>query len=91
VVITSAGKGRTGELTAGRLWASLAQYSDQLVDELEHWEKESRSPAGTIESGLFKNDRWDKAKMIRSFAQMDISAIQPGQQGESVCNYHSPI
>ena len=69
------------ESTTGRLWASLARYNDQLVDELEQWEKESRSPA---ESSPFKNDRWDKAKMIRSFAQMGISDIQPAQQGESV-------
>ncbi|KAI9460796.1 hypothetical protein HD554DRAFT_2132406 [Boletus coccyginus] len=83
-VITSAGKGRAAsEFTTGRLWASLARYSDQLVDELEHWEKESRNPAGAIGSSFFKNDRWDKAKMIRSFAQMGISAIQPSQQGES--------
>ncbi|KAF8553363.1 hypothetical protein OG21DRAFT_1604164 [Imleria badia] len=75
VVITSAGKGRAAtESTTGSLWASLARYGDRLVDELEHWEKES-SP--------FKNDQWDKAKMIRSFAQMGISDMRPTPQGES--------
>lgn len=87
VVITSAGKGRAvSESTTGRLWASLARYNDRLVDELEQWEKESRSPA---ESSPFKNDQWDKAKMIRSFAQMGLLDIQPTQQGESVCTITS--
>ena len=86
VVITSAGKGRgVGQETTGRLWASLARYSDRLVDELEHWEKESHNSAGTIQTNPFRNDRWDKAKMICSFAQMGISDIQPAQEGESVC------
>jgi phosphatidylinositol-3,4,5-trisphosphate 3-phosphatase/dual-specificity protein phosphatase PTEN len=82
-VITTAGKGRAmSESTTGRLWASLARYSDRLVDELEHWEKESRGPAG---SSPFKNDRWDKSKMIRSFAHLGMSDIEPTQESDSVC------
>lgn len=85
VVITSTGKGRAvNQSTAGRLWASLARYSDRLADELEHREKESRSLPGAVETNPFRNDRWDKAKMIRSFAQMGISDIQPAQEGRSV-------
>lgn len=91
VLITRAGKGRAvDESTTGRLWASLARYSDRLIDELEHWEKESRSPAGAAQTSPFRNDRWDKSKMIRSFAQMGMSDIPPTQEAESVCNYHSP-
>ncbi|KAH0834861.1 hypothetical protein J3R83DRAFT_10489 [Lanmaoa asiatica] len=83
MVITSAGKGRAvSESTTGRIWASLARYSDRLIDELEHWEKESRSPAGAIQTRPFRNDKWDKAKMIRSFAQMGTSDIQFTQDGE---------
>ena len=85
-VITTAGKGRAmSESTTGRLWASLARYSDRLVDELEHWEKQSRGPAGAMRSSPFKNDRWDKTKMIRSFAHLGMSDIEPTQESESVC------
>lgn len=92
VVITSSGKGRgVNESTTGMLWASLARYSDRLVDELEHWEKESCSPAGAVQTSPFRSDRWDKAKMIRGFAQMCISDIQPTRESDSVCNYRLPF
>lgn len=85
-VITSTGKRRAvGESTVGRLWASVARYSDRLIDELEHWENESRSSGGITETSPFRTDRLDKVKMIRSFAQMSISDIQPAQEGDSVC------
>ncbi|KAF8434799.1 hypothetical protein L210DRAFT_3410026 [Boletus edulis BED1] len=84
VAITSSGKGRAmSESTTGKLWACLARYNDRLIDELEHWEKESRGPAGAIQSSPFKSDRWDKTKMISSFAQMSTSDIQPTQQGQT--------
>lgn len=90
VVITTAGKGRAvSESANGRLWACLARYSDHLVDELERWEKESHGSNGATQSSPFKNDQWDKAKMIRSFAQIGISEIQPAQQGERVCTITS--
>lgn len=86
MVITSAGKGRAiSESTTGRLWACLARYSDRLVDELEHWEKESHELGGAIHSSPFKTDQWDQAKMIRSFAQMGVSDVQPSQYDENVC------
>ena len=89
-VITSAGKGRaTSESTTGRLWASLARYNDRLVDELERSEKESRGPAGAIPSSPFKNDRWDKTKMVQSFAHLGTSDDQPTQECESVCTITS--
>ncbi|KAG8216489.1 hypothetical protein J3R82DRAFT_6601 [Butyriboletus roseoflavus] len=84
VVITGAGKGRgVNESTTGRLWVSLARYSNRLVNELEHWETESRSPAGAMQTSPFRSDRWDKAKMIRSFAQMGVSDIQPSRESDS--------
>ncbi|KAG9311695.1 phosphatases II [Chiua virens] len=77
VVITRAGKGRAvGEATSGRLWASLSRYTDRLVDELRHWENESWDPAGIIPTTTFQDDRWDKPKMIRSFARMGLSDTQ---------------
>lgn len=92
VVITSAGKGRAvNESTTGMLWASLARYGDRLVNELGHWEKESRSSVGAIQTSPFRDHRWDKSKMIRSFAQMGTSDIPPTQEADNVCNYHSPI
>ncbi|KAF8838930.1 hypothetical protein BDN67DRAFT_824432 [Paxillus ammoniavirescens] len=80
-VASSARKGHdVRSSTAGELWASLARYSDRLVDELEHWEQSSRSPTasgGQVVSNLFMNDEWDKAKMVHSFAEMGVSGIEP--------------
>ncbi|KAG1730343.1 hypothetical protein EDB19DRAFT_1385553 [Suillus lakei] len=64
-----------------RVWASLARYDDDLVDALERWEQRTRDathlgrrkwPFELPESvdGVFASDKWDKEKMVRTFAQM---------------------
>ncbi|THH32547.1 hypothetical protein EUX98_g1630 [Antrodiella citrinella] len=65
------------------VWISLARYDDDLVEELEMWEKQTRSEdglgirkpghdflAGKDVSNIFGDDKWDKKKMVRSFARM---------------------
>lgn len=66
------------------VWISLARYDDDYVDELEMWEKQTRSDdgdlgkrkagyerlAGEDVGDIFTDDKWDKSKMVRSFARM---------------------
>ncbi|TCD68747.1 Telomerase protein component 1 [Steccherinum ochraceum] len=70
--------------TQSLVWVSLARYDDDFVEELEKWEKRTRSEDGDfgkrnpgsehVEGGdlgnLFKSDTWDKGKMVRSFARL---------------------
>ena len=67
-----------------QVWISIARYDDGLVNTLEKWEKYSRSEDGNLGkrkkgsehmddddlSGLFKTDKWDHGKMVRSFARL---------------------
>ena len=86
IVITSTGRGREpSESTTGRLWASLARYRDGLVDELECWEKEFLTSPDAMRNSPFRNDKWDKAKMVHSFAKMGVSNIESARRAESVC------
>lgn len=66
------------------VWVSLARYDDSFVDELEMWERQTRSDDGDLGkrkpgsertggeelSKLFDGDRWDRDKMVRSFARL---------------------
>ncbi|KAF8499993.1 phosphatases II [Gautieria morchelliformis] len=68
----------------GNLWVSLARYDDQFVEELENWERWTRDEQGHLGkrhkadgthegrsvTQIFEDGRWDKSKMIRSFAKL---------------------
>ncbi|KAI5121808.1 hypothetical protein M0805_009800 [Coniferiporia weirii] len=68
----------------GPIWVSLAQYDDALVETLERREKQTRAEDGNVgkrgrrvgyvgnetASDIFQSDKWDKEKMVRSFAQL---------------------
>jgi len=86
---TRGGKGNDN----GHIWASLARYDDEFVDKLEVWERRTRDESGHLgrrkhgsEHGedeelgdLFVDQKWDKGKMVRSFARMGavgVSSIQ---------------
>jgi len=80
-VTTKATKNVDGQ--AGNVWVSLARYDDTFVDTLEEWEKYTRDPkdfgkrkkdsdhrdAENV-TDLFKTDKWDNGKMVRSFAKL---------------------
>ena len=71
---------------SSQVWASLARYDDEFVDTLEEWERYTRDERGAMGvrrkgmgvdvmggeaiADLFKDDRWDGQKMVRSFARM---------------------
>ncbi|PCH44907.1 phosphotyrosine protein [Wolfiporia cocos MD-104 SS10] len=68
-----------------QVWASLARYDDELVYLLERWERNTRDgdnmgrrKAGSDRIGeealvdIFKDDRWDRSKMVRSFARFGM-------------------
>lgn len=74
------------------VWASLARYDDEFIELLEKWESRTRDENGRMGlrrpdselfveediRDLFKDGRWDKGKMVRTFARMaatDDSAI----------------
>jgi len=77
----------------GRVWVSLARYDDQLVDILESWERHTRDEGGHMGirrpgsghmgddalADVFKTQKWDEKKMVRSFARMGAS---DGARGE---------
>lgn len=48
---------------SGKMWASLARYDDDLVEELGRRYREEE----TEEERMFVDDKWDKHKMVRSF------------------------
>ena len=76
----------------GHVWASLARYDDKLVELLETWEKQTRDEKhGSEQIGddrldqPFEDGRWDKGKMIRSFARLGVvsdAAIVKSEVGE---------
>lgn len=71
----------------GQIWASLARYDDELVNTLEGWERHTRDEAGDMGkrrlgsermnderlANMFKDDRWDKNKMVRTFARFGVA------------------
>lgn len=66
------------------MWISLARYKDDFVEELENWERRTRDDQGHLGkrrqgdgshqersvSRIFKDGKWDKGEMIRSFARL---------------------
>lgn len=90
-----------GSDDVGHLWVSLARYDDELIEKLESWERRTRDrnermgrrKPGTEHASsedlaeLFANQRWDKSKMVRSFARMGTvgqSSIEQ-ENSEQVC------
>lgn len=89
-----------GEST-GKMWISLARYDDEFVEELETWERLTRDEQGHLGKGckddrfhegksvtqIFKDNRWDKSKMIRSFARLGWAESKIDAQGhDEVCS-----
>ncbi|KAI0341469.1 phosphatases II [Trametopsis cervina] len=76
------GKGKANG--SSHLWISLARYDDELVETLERWERTTRTEnedmglrkKGSEHSGdddisqLFASNKWDKGKMVRTFARL---------------------
>lgn len=72
---------------AGRVWASLAKYDDDLVELLERLERSTRDEGhlgsrragsdgvGNNEElkGVFKDGKWDNVKMVKTFARMGMA------------------
>jgi phosphatidylinositol-3,4,5-trisphosphate 3-phosphatase and dual-specificity protein phosphatase PTEN len=65
------------------VWASLSSYDDELVELLETWEEHTRDEkhmgwrrpgsermGGEELSRVFEDEKWDKGKMVRSFARL---------------------
>ncbi|KIY71806.1 hypothetical protein CYLTODRAFT_418520 [Cylindrobasidium torrendii FP15055 ss-10] len=67
------------------VWLSLARYDDDFVDRLESWEIHTRDEDGHLGrrkkgtehnkdgeaiTELFKDEKWDGGKMVKSFARM---------------------
>lgn len=83
-IANSSGQGQTYGQGAGNVWASLSRYDDEFVKHIEEWEKRTRSRDGHMGkrrddqdaqreckgvNEIFKDGRWDKAKMVRGFAK----------------------
>ena len=76
------------------VWMSLARYDDELVDLLESWERHTRDESGHMGlrkpgSGhkgddeledIFKTQKWDEKKMVRSFARLGTSGGARGEE-----------
>ncbi|CAL1709124.1 unnamed protein product [Somion occarium] len=90
----------------GQIWISLARYDDDLVGTLEKWEKRTRNEDGNMGKrrngsenrdehieDLFKTDKWDKAKMVRSFARLGGVGDASVQQEDATVSTHilSPL
>ncbi|KAG2039191.1 hypothetical protein BDR03DRAFT_952142 [Suillus americanus] len=84
------GKDRRGLISLGnnRVWASLARYDDDLVDALERHEQSTRDitnlgrrKLGSSESvsSIFTSDKWDKERMVRTFARMGDDGKLPSE------------
>ncbi|KAG7091925.1 hypothetical protein E1B28_008318 [Marasmius oreades] len=71
---------------SSQVWVSLARYDDDLIELLEKWERYTRDEAnvgrrrpGTRDFGsetlndIFEGGKWDKSKMVRSFARLGCS------------------
>lgn len=75
----------------GHIWVSLARYDDELVELLERWEAHTRDDGGHMGkrkkgvdhmgeealSKVFEDGRWDKGKMVRSFARLGVIGKDP--------------
>ncbi|CCM04740.1 uncharacterized protein FIBRA_06929 [Fibroporia radiculosa] len=81
----------------GLLWASLARYDDELVEQLERWEQYTRERAGDMGrrragserrgdkalADIFRADEWDNGKMVRSFARLGVVGADSVRNEES--------
>ncbi|KIJ56953.1 hypothetical protein M422DRAFT_57516 [Sphaerobolus stellatus SS14] len=80
---TSKGEKKVYGQAMGNVWVSLARYDDEFVGKLEDWERHTRDESdfgkrkkgsdhqeeGSI-SEFFEDGKWDKGKMVRSFAKL---------------------
>lgn len=93
-LVMDRGKDRRGLVSLGnnRVWASLARYEDDLVDALERWEQSTRDTtnlgrrkleSSESVSGIFANDKWDKEKMVRTFARMGDDGKPPSEMSSA--------
>lgn len=95
--IDKTGKGKVVESpNKSHAWVSLARYDDELVDKLEWWERTTRSEDGEMGlrkpgsehqgeeelSQVFADDKWDKGKMVRTFAR--LGAVTKGAEVKEV-------
>ncbi|KAL0578887.1 Telomerase protein component 1 [Marasmius crinis-equi] len=69
---------------SSQVWVSLARYDDSLVEVLERWERYTRDEDGDLGkrkpgtghfgeealNEMFKEEKWDGEKMVRSFARL---------------------
>jgi phosphatidylinositol-3,4,5-trisphosphate 3-phosphatase and dual-specificity protein phosphatase PTEN len=85
----------------GNLWVSLARYDDVFVEELENWERWTRDEQGHLGkrrnkadgtregrsvTQIFEDGKWDKSKMIRSFAKLGhVERKVDVQDHDNVC------
>lgn len=82
-LITASSRPVSAVQTSGNIWASLARYDDDLVGLLEKWELYTRGENGDMSrrrngseqmgkealTDIFEDGKWDKSKMVRSFAR----------------------
>lgn len=86
------GRGLAGSLGNNHVWASLARYDDDLVNALERWEQSTRDTtnlgrrkheSSESVSGIFTSDKWDKEKMVRTFARMGDNGKLPSEMNST--------
>ncbi|KAG1815038.1 uncharacterized protein BJ212DRAFT_1447384 [Suillus subaureus] len=88
------GKDGRGLISPGnnRVWASLARYDNDLVDALERREQGTRDITNLgrrkLElsepvSDIFTDDKWDKEKMVRTFARMGDDGKLPSEMNSA--------
>ncbi|KAG6909919.1 hypothetical protein DXG01_014439 [Tephrocybe rancida] len=98
------GAKNTMENGEAHVWASLARYDDELIDALDEWERRTRDEGGRMGvrrlgsefvgeeelRDVFAGDRWDKEKMVKTFARMGtVGADAVGREiGESKVMWH---
>jgi phosphatidylinositol-3,4,5-trisphosphate 3-phosphatase/dual-specificity protein phosphatase PTEN len=91
----------------GHVWVSLARYEDELVELLETWEKHTRDEnhmswrrpgsehMGDIKLNReFEDGKWDKGKMVRSFARLsavDAAIVKSDDNKVGVLPRKSPF
>ncbi|KAF7289897.1 Phosphatases II [Mycena indigotica] len=85
---TGRGKTGSAQAGGRLMWVSLARYDDSFVELLERWEQHTREPGGhmgrpnkhsqakvdgeALAEVFDERGRWDKEKMVRSFARMGV-------------------
>ncbi|KAI8986888.1 phosphatases II [Trametes punicea] len=80
-----------------QVWASLARYDDEFVETLEEWERFTRDESGAMGvrrkdadqmdghtfADLMKEGKFDRKKMIKSFARMGTLRDEDFQREDS--------